>query len=342
MMAVDLNTARRAAQERGERPPGGEQPGTPAYDQWVMAWFENGLNAGDPDLVRRAGGGSGAGWGAGQAEEGEGGIAPWQDAADPSTWLGQRKPTPRELRKYARVTGQSEDYQRYDDRQLAAWINKSWDVGQGGFYNDFGDRVEKPTESGALSTGAGYATGERAAGQGRRGGGGGGGTTPGMQAPAFNLQDIWKFGALSSPLAQMLANQGGWLRQYDPQVGNNAPGVQGGVMKGGTIWYQPTRTGGGVPVPMTGSLVGTMAGVTAPQSRPTAGLPSRPTPTMPITNAPTSSLANAITPYQSGFSGQSPYSGNALAGPGTVGVKNPLTDMLSPYQIKRKRPGSWF
>jgi hypothetical protein len=109
-MAIDLATARQAAQQRGERPPGGEAPGTPEYDQWALNWFTAGVDAGDPDLVKRAGGGSGSGWGAGQAEEGTGGITPWQDAAPSSEWLGKRAPTPRELRRYARDTGQSEDF----------------------------------------------------------------------------------------------------------------------------------------------------------------------------------------------------------------------------------------
>ena len=61
-----------------------------------------------------------------------------------SEWLGKRKTTPRELRRYAKEAGWSEDFARYDDRQLADWLNRGgWDIAAGKFQGG----VEKPTEA---------------------------------------------------------------------------------------------------------------------------------------------------------------------------------------------------
>jgi hypothetical protein len=72
----------------------------------------------------------------------------------------------------------SEDYKRFSHAQVLAWKDKydeaaSKAAGYPKFRNDFGDIVDKPTESGPLSKAAGYATGEKSAG--KRGAGGGGG-----------------------------------------------------------------------------------------------------------------------------------------------------------------------
>lgn len=77
-----------------------------------------------------------------------------------STWIGQRKPTPAELRAYAAEQRWSEDFARFSDAQMAAWIGSSWDTGINRFKNDAGDVVDKPTESGPLSQAKGWATGE--------------------------------------------------------------------------------------------------------------------------------------------------------------------------------------
>src|SRR5512139_319140 len=287
-MPMDLATARQAAQQRGERPPGGEQPGTPEYDRWVMDWFTAGVDAGDPDLVRRVGGGSGAGFGAGQAEEGTGGIAPWQDAAPSSEWLGRRVPTPRELRRFARDAGWSEDFQRYDDRQLAQWLRDGgWDVQRGGFAGG----VEKPTETGGLMA------------PGARAGGGGGGQRGAPAALAgsrpVNPADTTQ-GLLNSPLAQLLANQGGFLRQFDANPGNNMPGVQGGVMKGGGIWYMGNQGGQSAAQ----ALAARQAGI--PSNQPDLTLqpynPGGPR-QLPLTprSQPGSQLTNMLAPLQTGM-----------------------------------------
>jgi hypothetical protein len=142
-----------------------------------IAWFTNAVNAGVPDAVKAAGGSAPAesGW-----EEEGGYTLPWQDAADPSEWLGIRNPTPAELRKYANTTGWSEDFNRYSDRQLAAWINESWDPS----INKFAGGVEKPTEKGGTSApSAGQGGG---GGGGGYGGGGGGGGFP-SDVPVFEF-----------------------------------------------------------------------------------------------------------------------------------------------------------
>jgi hypothetical protein len=73
----------------------------------------------------------------------------------------------------------SEDYKRFSHAQILAWKDKydpeaSKAAGIPKFRNDFGDIVDKPTESGPLSKAAGYATGEKSAGKRGAGGGGGG------------------------------------------------------------------------------------------------------------------------------------------------------------------------
>ncbi len=168
-MAVDLATAKKYYASNG----GGAQPPTGmSFDDWVLAWFTNAVDAGTPSAVKASGGTTAEGADPSKNYS-TGGQADSSNAAPSSEWLGKRKPTPRELRRYARDTGQSEDYARYDDKQLAAWLTSSWDVANGGFTNEFGDKVEKPTESGAGSRAAGYATGEKSAGMGGGGGGGG-------------------------------------------------------------------------------------------------------------------------------------------------------------------------
>lgn len=199
-MAYDLSTATQAAQRRGVQPPEGAD-----YNTWVMQWFENALNAGDPEIVKMAGGSA--------AEEGEGGIADWTGAASSSEWIGKRAPTPRELRKYAHEQGWSEDFQRFDDRQLAAWLNEGgWDVGAGKFEGG----VEKPTETGGRLAPGGYGGGG-GGGEGGGGGGGGGGvggpTSGGTYsgAPAFTYEKFvppsWEE-AMSDPGYQFALKEG--------------------------------------------------------------------------------------------------------------------------------------
>jgi len=76
--------------------------------------------------------------------------------------------------------GSSEDFGRFSHAQVLAWRDKydaaaSKAAGRPQFRNDFGDLVDKPTESGPQSQAAGFATGEKSAGRGGGGGAGGGG-----------------------------------------------------------------------------------------------------------------------------------------------------------------------
>ena len=134
-------------------------------------WFTNAVNAGVPDAVRAAGGTrpGESGW------EIEGGytLGAGGNTAD---WLGKRTPTPSELRQYAKEQGWSEDFNRYSDRQVAAWLGSSWDQGANKFKNAQGQLVEKPTEDvGGGGYGGGYGGGGGYTGNGGPYGGGGGG-----------------------------------------------------------------------------------------------------------------------------------------------------------------------
>jgi hypothetical protein len=166
--------------------PASEQQAVQASGADILAWANASEAAGDPRALSHSGTylqGGGDTYGGKVATGGE----------PSSAWLGQRKPTPAELRAWG--AGRSEDYLRYEDRQLAAWIASSWDVAAGGFRNEAGDLVDKPTESGAQSRAQGWATGEASTAGGGGGGGGGGfggggggygGATTGFGgAPAF-------------------------------------------------------------------------------------------------------------------------------------------------------------
>jgi hypothetical protein len=182
----------------------------------IDQWFQAAVDAGEPDAVRAAGG---------QAVEGGGdgvGVVGGQGAPS-SEWLGKRKPTPSELIRYYGETGKSEDFRRYSAAQVADWINRKWDVAGGNFTNDFGDVVEKPTESGPQSQAAGFATGERDAG---RAGGGGGGKPPVAAAPVEAPQDP------NDPLQARL------LEMYQGGEGAFAGSrAKGQDLAGGGIWW---------------------------------------------------------------------------------------------------------
>ncbi len=153
---------------KGAQPPTGMP-----FDSWVLAWFTNAVNAGVPSAVKAAGGDMG-----GEAG-GQGALAP-TGQENSASWLGKRKPSPRELRAYAKEKGQSEDYARFSDAVLANWIQGFWDVNGGTFKNKYGDIVEKPDERGA-NTPANYNGLGDFWGQ---GGGGGGGKKAAPTAPA--------------------------------------------------------------------------------------------------------------------------------------------------------------
>ena len=158
-----------------------------------VEWFTNAVNAGVPAAGQIAGGQRQEDIEAG-GETGGGYQVDWKDAAEPTEWLGKRKPTPPELRKYYHQQGRSEDLNRYSDRTLAtAWL-PHWDVAQGGFLGAGGQIIDKPTETGGVLDPA--KQGKMGAGGGGMGGGGmGGGAQPGPGgtyggAPAFTYEDF--------------------------------------------------------------------------------------------------------------------------------------------------------
>lgn len=247
--ALRFYNDRIAADPRGMA--GTPKPGDPGFDTWVVDWFTNSVNAADPAALKIAGIGTSEGGQAGDI------ITRWENAAPSSEWLGKRNPSPAELRRYARDAGWSEDFARFPDRQLAAWINDSWNPA-GYFVNDFGDRVEKPTESGPNSTAAGFATGEGPQ-HGGRGAGGGGGGGGGGAASAPGMQNYGAYGALENPLQQKLYELYGSRGGYFGEQGQNDT-TRGTSLQGGGIWWNDpgnAPAGGNAPAavaPQTGGI----------------------------------------------------------------------------------------
>mgnify|MGYP001608226357 CR=1 FL=1 len=219
----------------------------------IDQWFQAAIDAGDPRAVGAAGGRN--------ADYG-GNIADPSGAAPSSEWLGKRAPTPRELRRYYSESGKSDDLGRFDDRQLAAWLKDNWNVQGGYFTNDFGDVVEKPTESGPQSQAAGFATGEGPAHGGGRGGGGGAGGASVAGGKAFvptGAPVSSAYDQLSNPLQAELYRLYGGRAGYFGQPGQSDT-TRGTSLAGGGIWWSdpgkpagtaaaPAGTGGFEPLP---------------------------------------------------------------------------------------------
>lgn len=258
-MAINLQTAKAAAAARGLTAPA-DYPG--GADAWALDWFQNGVNAGDPDLQQRAGTQKGER----KAEEG-GVIHDFSSSAASSEWLGKRKPTVQELRKWAKETNRSEDYERFPDTAVSGWIDRHWDVGAGSFKNNYGDLVDKPDERGA-NTPAGFnGTGDRGGwdmpGQGGGGAGGGGGraaapAAPGPPPPPTTFGS--QLGYTGNPLTDMLLQQfNSGTQLSDPSKmnmfalgGDRQEGGEGGaadaqtrtgqLLQGGGLWWQEGGT----------------------------------------------------------------------------------------------------
>lgn len=206
----------------------------------------------------------------------------------------------------------SEDYKRFSNAQILAWKDKydpdaSKAAGIPKFKNEFGDIVDKPTESGPNSLAAGYATGEK--GGGKAGGGGGGGAE-----------------STTDPLQAAL------VRSFQNREGQfvNA-GVQGAELgQGGVFWTDPTarnpatpQTGGAEP--REGAAVGTGSASATGGYNPAANA------TGPGNAALVGATLNAFTPnapsaVQAGSPGPAPATStpatNQWTGgtqPGTVG-----------------------
>lgn len=126
-----------------------------------VEWFTNAYNAGVPKAVSIGGGQEIA------DEAGYSGVRSTVGADNSLEWLGNRKPTPRELRAWA-PGKQDEDFNRFDDRTLAKWINEKWDIGRGGFFTTQGARVGKPIDAIGGYDAYGSAPGRAGGGGGRR------------------------------------------------------------------------------------------------------------------------------------------------------------------------------
>lgn len=112
----------------------------------------------------------------------------------------------------------SEDYARFSNAQVLAWQGK-YIPGSNPpkFYNDFGDVVDKPTESGPRSQAAGYATGEKSAGRAAGGGGagGGGGGAAGAVGPGGGGDTTGLASMMETNLKNALA---GGSSRYSPEA----------------------------------------------------------------------------------------------------------------------------
>lgn len=144
-----------------------------AYNREINAWK---ASTGQADPLAATGGQAQAGGGTSQYT-GPADTTQWQtsvamtDNAHPDANKPSGDPFVDMIRN---ASHGSEDYARFSNAQILAWKDK-YVPGSNPpkFKNDFGDIVDKPTESGPQSQAAGYATGEKNAG--RAGGGGGGG-----------------------------------------------------------------------------------------------------------------------------------------------------------------------
>ena len=158
----------------------------------------------------------------------------------------------------ASAKGKSEDFERFSNAQILGWKGyydpeASKKDGRPRFKNEFGDIVDKPTESGANSQAAGYATGSKEGGKAGAGGAGGGAKPAGTGAESSG-----------NPLQDAL------VRSFQNREGQfvNA-GVQGAELgQGGVFWTDPTavnptapQTGGAEPRPAgQGNTLPTTAG----------------------------------------------------------------------------------
>jgi hypothetical protein len=320
---ADLAKAKQTAEKLGQQPPAGITQGTPEYDNWVQQWFDAGVAAGDSRLIEANGGG---GAGSSQAEEG-GNISDWKNAAPSSEWIGKRKPTAQELRKWAIETGRSEDYKRFPDAAVSGWINSHWDVGKGIFVNNYGDSVDKPDERGPNTPAGVNGTGDKGGwtdGPGGDGGGGGGnapaGPPPPPPPPVTFGNQLTMTGNLLQDMLIGQFNTGQDPSTYQNNIfglgedmkvggaGNNADASevrQGQSLSGGGLWWgQDKETFGGFDA----STKNAEGAATASPAAPATPAPVTPTPVVPAPANP---------------NGPSRQGGSHVAGPNNRGVATP-------------------
>lgn len=200
-----------------------------------IEWFTNAVNAGVPDAVKATGKSRGV---ADQNEGYTGEMAEFSDAADASEWMGKRKPTPQELRKWAAdqharyvagdTSAQDEDYERFDDRTLAGWINEKWDVSKGGFFSPNGERIGKPPDVDSQGVNA---YGEKV-GQGGAGQGGAGERQPAPPPPPTTFGN--QLSMTGNPMQDMLIQQFNTGQNNSYGQGQNIFGLGEDRAPGGT------------------------------------------------------------------------------------------------------------
>lgn len=235
----------------------------------------------------------------------------------------------------ASAKGKSEDFARFSNAQILGWKGyydqeASQKDGRPRFKNEFGDIVDKPTESGANSQAAGYATGSKEGG--KAGGGSAGGAGGAATATATGAETS------SDPLQDAL------VRAFQNREGQfvNA-GVQGAELgQGGVFWTDPTATNPAVPRaaanpapaatgPGNAALVGATLNAFTP-------------------NAPSAVQAGAPAPAATAPAATTQWTGGAQ--PGTVGAPQweqstpevPPLDRKLANQFARERgaPQEWW
>jgi hypothetical protein len=257
--------------------PAGEKQKVDAIGGPSVQWFTNAVQAGVPDAVQATGSSKSVYTGEGDT----GSYADWGDAAEASEWYGKRKPTPAELRKWAAdqhakyVAGdknsQDEDYERFDDRTLAGWINEKWDVGKGGFYSPNGERIGKPPDVDSKGVNA---YGETVGGAGGGAGGGAANKPPPEPVKVGNQLSL-----TGNPMQDMLLTQFNQGQNNTFDKGNNIFGlgedravggtganadkqsqIQGQSLTGGGVWWgQGADAFGGWNAAEDKQLAGTQA-----------------------------------------------------------------------------------
>lgn len=135
---ADLNQMKAEAARQGATPPP-DYPGGP--DAWVQDWYANAKAAGSIPSERPANY-------AGPQDAEAQGYNYSAGVSGGSGWQPGQGITPQQLRQLSREQGWSEDFNRFSDAQLQAWIDQSWDPNSGRFRSEGGGGalVEKPTE----------------------------------------------------------------------------------------------------------------------------------------------------------------------------------------------------
>lgn len=213
------------------------------------------------------------------------------------------KPTPSELRAWAKSQNWADDLGRFDDETLRRWITKSWDSTTNMFKSSRGAEgsYEKPVEcppgqgpSGPNEDDPCTTKGYGAEGEGEAGGPGG---TPG-EAETTKVGGENGADTLQQYLMELYGNQGGVFSPTSGAEGSQSGYVATPLEHGGVMWSplgQPTQPSGpgGVPAPgecPRGSTRTIQEYATPPPSAAASSAPSPP----PQPRAPTAKSARRM------------------------------------------------